>query len=357
MTLLVYGANGYTGTLVAEHAAQGGLPLVVAGRRADEVGALGRRLNVEHRVFSLEAPADVDRAMAGVTVVLNCAGPFGRTAPPLVSACLRARAHYLDVTGEIDVFEAVFARDGEARAAGVMLLPGAGFDVVPSDGLAAHLHQRLPAATHLTLAFRTSGRMSRGTARTSIEGAGRGGRIRKDGVLTAVPAGHRTIEVDFGRGPRKAIAIPWGDVFTAYVTTGIPNIAVYIAAPASVRVGLRLTRVLGPLLRTQRVQRLLKARAQAGPAGPTAEERRRGKTWLWGEARDPSGRVVSSRMETPEPYELTRLTAVALAERVLAGEVAPGFQTPAGAFGADFVLGFPGVRREDLPPASAPKSA
>jgi short subunit dehydrogenase-like uncharacterized protein len=357
MTLLVYGANGYTGTLVAERAAERGLPLVVAGRRADEVEALGRRLNVEHRVFSLDALAEVDRWMAGVRVVLNCAGPFVRTAQPLVSACLRARAHYLDVTGEIAVFEALFGRDAEARAAGIMLLPGTGFDVVPSDCLAAHLHRRLPAATHLRLAFRAGGRMSRGTARTSIEGAGQGGYIRRDGLLTPVPAGHRTIAVDFGRGPRKAIAIPWGDVFTAHVTTGIPNIEVYIAAPTRVRVGLRLTRLLGPLLRAATVQRLLKARVQSGPAGPTAEERRQGKSLLWGEARDPSGAAVTSRMETPEGYELTRLTAVALAERALAGEVRAGFQTPAGAFGADFVLGFPGVRREDLPPASAAKSA
>jgi short subunit dehydrogenase-like uncharacterized protein len=270
---------------------------------------------------------------------------------------LRARAHYLDVTGEIAVFEALFGRDAEARAAGIMLLPGTGFDVVPSDCLAAHLHRRLPAATHLRLAFRAGGRMSRGTARTSIEGAGQGGYIRRDGLLTPVPAGHRTIAVDFGRGPRKAIAIPWGDVFTAHVTTGIPNIEVYIAAPTRVRVGLRLTRLLGPLLRAATVQRLLKARVQSGPAGPTAEERRQGKSLLWGEARDPSGAAVTSRMETPEGYELTRLTAVALAERALAGEVRAGFQTPAGAFGADFVLGFPGVRREDLPPASAAKSA
>ena len=347
--LLVYGANGYTGTLVAERAAERGLPLVVAGRRADEVAALGRRLNVEHLVFSLDDPAEVDRGLAGAQVVLNCAGPFTRTALPLASACLRARAHYLDVTGEIDVFAALFERDAEARAAGIMLLPGTGFDVVPSDCLAAHLHQRMPAATQLRLAFRPGGGMSRGTARTSIEGAGQGGRIRRDGVLTAVPAGHRTIAVDFGRGPRKAIAIPWGDVFTAHVTTGIPNIEVYIAVPARVRIGLRMTRLLGPLLRTRAVQGLLDARARSGPAGPTAEERRQRNSLLWGEARDPSGAAVVSRMKTPEGYELTRLSAVASAERVLAGPVKPGFQTPARAFGKDFVLEFPGVTREDLP--------
>jgi short subunit dehydrogenase-like uncharacterized protein len=348
MSLIVYGANGYTGALVAELAAQRGLPLIVAGRRADQVTALATRLGVPHRVFGLDDPAQLDRGLAGAKVVLSCAGPFTRTAGPLVSACLRARAHYLDVTGEVAVFESVWRRDAEARAAGVMLLSGAGFDVVPSDCLAAHLHHRLPSATQLRLAFQAVGRLSRGTAITSVEGVAGGGLVRRDGELTPVPSGHRTITVDFGRGPRKAIAIPWGDVFTAHLTTGIPNIEVFVAAPAAMRTVLRLTRVLGPILATAPLQRLLKARIRAGAAGPTAEQRQQGRSLLWGEARDPAGLVVVSRLQTPEAYELTRLTAVAIAERVLSGDAPVGFQTPARAYGKDFVLGFAGVERQDL---------
>jgi len=346
MSLIVYGANGYTGTLVAEHAAERKLPVVLAGRRAEEVSALAARLGVSHRVFGLDDPAGIDRGLAGARVVLNCAGPFVRTALPLASACLRARAHYLDVTGEVAVFQALWRRDAEARAAGCMLLPGTGFDVVPSDCLAAHLHERLPSATHLRLAFQAIGRMSRGTAVTSVENVASGGLVRRAGVLTPVPAGHRTITVDFGRGPRKAIAIPWGDVFTAHITTGIPDIEVYMAAPARLRAILRATRVLGPLLATRPVQRLLKARIPAG--GPSAEERGRGRSLLWGEARDDAGGVVVSRLQAPEGYELTRLTAVAIAERALGGEAPAGFQTPARALGKDFVLGFPGVQRQDV---------
>ena len=348
MSLLIYGANGYTGTLVAEHAAERRLPLVVAGRSAAEVAALGARLGVEHRVFAVEDPAAVDAGIRGARVVLNCAGPFVRTAEPVVSACLRARVPYLDVTGEIAVFQALAARDAEARAASIMVLPGAGFDVVPSDCLAAHVHGRLPTATRLRLAFRALGQMSRGTALTTVSAAGQGGLVCRGGVVTAVPAGHQTIAVDFGRGPRKAIAIPWGDVFTAHVTTGIPDVEVFIAVPLGLRVGMRLTRVMGPLLASGPVQRLLAARIRAGAPGPTAEERQRGRSFLWAEARDPSGATVISRLETPEGYELTRLTAVALAERALRGEGRPGFQTPARAFGKDFILGFPGVRREDV---------
>ncbi|HSY41621.1 MAG TPA: saccharopine dehydrogenase NADP-binding domain-containing protein, partial [Polyangia bacterium] len=143
MSLLIYGANGYTGELCARRAAAEGLPTVLAGRRADVVQALATELGRPHLAFALDRPAAVDAALAGVTAVLNCAGPFSRTAAQLVAACLRAKAHYLDITGELDVLEKMAGRDEEARAAGITLLPGAGFDVVPSDCLAAHLKRRL----------------------------------------------------------------------------------------------------------------------------------------------------------------------------------------------------------------------
>ena len=208
MSLLIYGANGYTGELCARRAAAEGLPAVLAGRRADAVRALAVELGRPHLAFALDRPAAVDAALTGVTVVLNCAGPFSRTAAQLVAACLRAKVHYLDITGELAVLEGIAGRDDEARAAGITLLPGAGFDVVPSDCLAAHVKRRLPSATHLTLAFRAGARMSRGTATTAVENAGGGGMIRRDGVLRPVPSGWRTRAVDFGSGPVQAITIP-----------------------------------------------------------------------------------------------------------------------------------------------------
>ena len=348
MSLLVYGAYGYSGELIARRAVECGLRPVLGGRRAEALAALAAELDLEARGFSLDDPAAVDRGLQGVSVVLSSAGPFSRTAVPLVEGCLRARAHYLDITGEIGVFAALAERDARARAAGVMLLPGAGFDVVPTDCLAAHLHHRLPSATHLRLAFRPGGKLSRGTALTTLEGAGRSGLVRRDGVVTAVPLGHRTIDVDFGRGPTRAIAIPWGDVFTATETTGIPNVEVYIAAPWVSRAALHATRLLAPLLRAGPVQRLVAARIRAGAPGPSAEARRRGHSLVWGEATDAQGRKVVSRLVAPEAYELTRLTAVALAQRVLAGEVKLGFQTPARAYGKDLILAFPHVQREDV---------
>jgi short subunit dehydrogenase-like uncharacterized protein len=348
MSLLIYGANGYTGELIARRAAAQGLPAVLAGRRAEPLGALAAELGRPHRVFALDEPAAIDAALEGTRVVLNAAGPFSRTAAPLVEACLRARVHYLDITGELGVLEAMAGRDAQARAAGITVLPGAGFDVVPSDCLAAHLKRRLPTASHLTLAFRAGAQMSRGTARTAIENVDGGGMIRRAGTLQPVPSGWRTRTIDFGDGPNKAITIPWGDVATAFHTTGIPNIEVYLALPTALRVGLRLARWVGPLLASRPVRGLLKARIARGAPGPDAAARAAAETRLWAEARDDAGDVVRARLRTAEAYELTSWTAVELAARALGGRLPSGFQTPAGACGADFILAFPGSAREDL---------
>lgn len=352
MTLLVYGANGYTGELIARRARRDGLPLILAGRRAEAVSALAGELGFAHRAFPLDDPALLSTGLAGATAVLNCAGPFSRTAVPMAEACLRARVHYLDITGEIAVLEALASRDGEAKAQGITLLPAAGFDVVPSDCLAAEAKQRLPSATQLHLAFQVLGRMSRGTAITTIEGAHLGGIVRRDGQLLNVPSGWKTRTVDFGHGPRKAITIPWGDVATAFRSTGIPNIEVYVAVPLASRVGVRLGRWLGPLLASKTLQRALIARVARGPAGPDAQERARGESRFFAEVRDDAGRCVRLRMTTPEGYEITSLTALELGRRAARGELPTGYQTPATACGPGFIREFPGVKLEELPAAS-----
>jgi short subunit dehydrogenase-like uncharacterized protein len=283
-----------------------------------------------------------------MAAVLHCAGPFSRTSQPMADACLRNGAHYLDITGELQVFEALAARDAEAQRAGVMLMPGVGFDVVPSDCLAAHLKRKFPDATRLTLAFHGLGRISHGTATTMVEKIGQGGAVRRDGKIVSVPAAWRSREIDFGRGPVTATTIPWGDVATAYYSTGIPNIEVYSVIPSPVREMMVMSRYVGWLLTTAPAQMLLKALVDAQPAGPTDEERERGKTLLYGEATDAAGNRVAARQTGPEGYTLTALAALNIAEKVLAGHYQAGFQTPAKAYGPDLVLEIPGVTRQDL---------
>jgi len=345
---LIYGANGYTGSLIAREAARRGQAPILAGRNAAAVSALATELGLEQRIVGLDVPQAIDDACRGVRVVLNCAGPFSRTALALAEACLRMATHYLDITGEIDVFEALAGRDAAAAAQGVLLLPGVGFDVVPTDCLAAHLKRRLPTATRLRLGFQsTGGRLSRGTATTMVEGLGARGVVRQDGVLMSVPLAWKTRVIDCGIGPVKAITIPWGDVSTAYHSTGIPDIEVYLAATLGQRLLARLVRRLRWLLGARWMQSFLKSRIQARPPGPSDDERRRGRSFIWGEAEDAAGQRVVSRLRGPEGYTLTVLAALAVVERVLAGDAPPGFQTPATAYGPDFIMGLAGLVRED----------
>jgi short subunit dehydrogenase-like uncharacterized protein len=346
-TFLLYGANGYTGRLIAAEAVQRGLRPILAGRNEPALHELADRLGLEHRVLGLDDSAALDAALRDTGSVLHCAGPFAHTWRPMADACLRTRAHYLDITGEIEVFEALAVRDGEARDRGVMLLPGAGFDVVPSDCLAAHLKRRVPSATHLALAMASNSQMSRGTATTVVENLPRGGMVRRDGVLRRVSSAAKTRVIDLGRGPEKAITIPWGDVATAWYSTGIPNIEFYLAAPASTRITARLMRPLGWLLGTRLVQGAMKNRIQRGPPGPSDEERALGHSLFWGEVTDSAGHRAVARLRGPDGYTLTALAALVVVGRVLAGQAPAGFQTPAKAYGPDLVLEVSGVVRTD----------
>ena len=347
-TVLLYGATGYTGQLIAELAAASGVRPILAGRDQAGVEALAKRLGLPARSFALEDAAAVQQGLAGVSVVLHCAGPFARTSAPMASACLAAGVHYLDITGEIEVFEQLAARDAEARSAGVMLLPGVGFDVVPSDCLAAHLARQLPGATHLMLALGGGGRLSRGTLTTMIENQHRGGMVRRGGKLVSVPAAWRTRTIDFGRGPRTAVTIPWGDVSTAWYSTGIPDIEVYVALPAMVRGAMVASRYLGWILGSRWIRDLQLKRIRQGPPGPTAEQLERGRSTIWGRVEDAAGRSSSALLRGPDGYLLTARTALAVVRRVLDGDAPPGFQTPSRAYGPDFVLTIEGVSREEL---------
>jgi short subunit dehydrogenase-like uncharacterized protein len=266
----------------------------------------------------------------------------------MVAACLRTGVHYLDVTGEISVFEAIAGRDAAARAAGVTLLPGVGFDVVPSDCLAAHVAARVPNATELAIALDVRGSLSQGTSLTLLENLDKGGAIRDGGRIVPVPQGHKQRSFDFGSGPRLAVAIPWGDVSTAYHSTRIPHIEVYLAAPPTLRLGMRATRIFAPVLSSGPVRRFLADRIKARPAGPSDAQRARGRSRIYAEAISGDGRRAAAILDGPEAYSLTAMTAVRAVEKLATGTIATGFLTPSRAFGADFVLEIPGTARRDI---------
>jgi short subunit dehydrogenase-like uncharacterized protein len=341
---LIYGANGYTGELITRFAAERGMKPILAGRNAIAIEELAKKHHFDYRVFSLDETARLDTAVQEVDMVLHCAGPFSITSRPMVEACLRNKKHYTDITGEISVFESMAALDDKAKASEVMIMPGVGFDVVPTDCLALHLKGRLPTATHLSLAFYGMGRISHGTQATMTMNVGRGGAIRKDGKITPVPAAWKSREIDFGEVKKNAVTIPWGDVATAYYSTGIPNIEVFTVLPKQNLKVLKLSRYIGWLLATKPVQDYLQK--QIPPGGPSDEERAKGKTLLWGVARDLNGNRAEARMQGPEGYTITALAALNIAQKILDGNFQSGYQTPAKAYGADLVLEIEGVHRQ-----------
>ena len=346
--ILIYGANGYTAEIIVQLALDEGAKPIIAGRSREKIAPIATRHNLPMRAFALDDPNVVAQNLAGVAVVLNCAGPFTRTAKAMAEGCMKAGVHYLDITGEIEIFEALALMGEKAAAAGVMLMPGSGFDVVPSDCLAAHLKRRMPDATSLTLAIQAIGQPSRGTATTMVENLNRGGAIRRGGKLTPVPSAWATRDIDFGSGPVPTVSIPWGDVATAWVSTRIPDIQVFMSAPAPLRAMAKASRYLGWIMGSNLVQGFLKQKINAGPAGPSAEQRQRGAAHVWGEVKNAAGQTATARLDTIEGYRLTAQTAWDIAKRTAHGEAQPGFRTPSMVFGADYILNFAGTKRIDL---------
>jgi short subunit dehydrogenase-like uncharacterized protein len=338
---LLYGAYGYTGARIARLAVERGERPTLAGRNPDATATLAAELGLPYCALGLDDPARLREALGGFRAVLHCAGPFSATSRPMADACLDVGVHYLDITGEIAVFEALAARTEEARAAGVCLLPGVGFDVVPTDCLAALLAERLPGANELELAFKGAGTPSRGTARTMLEVARDGGAARVNGRIERVPLAWKTMEVPFPSGPRMAAAIPWGDVSTAFTSTGIPNITVYLAMPRGNLRALPWLDRLAPLLGSTASQSILRRVVDRQAHGPSAATTATGRSEVWGRVRHPDGRSVTGTLTCPEGYRLTADSA--LRAIVRRDDLPAGFQTPSTALGARFISECEGV--------------
>lgn len=347
-TFLLYGATGYVGEAMARACVQRGMAPILAGRNAAALAALGHELGLAYRVCALDDARALDAALAGVTAVMHCAGPFLYTSRPMVEACLRTGVHYLDITGEFPVFEAAAARDAEAKQRGVMVMPAVGFDVVPTDCLAVYLKQRLPSATHLTMAFHSEGPsgLPPGTQRTVIELLRFGNRVRVNGRFERATSAMKTRSVDFGAGPVVVTQLTWGDVFTAYYSTGIPNIEEYTVLPSAARQSMAVMQWLRPLLSMGWFRALLRRGVKPGPS---ASRRAQTVTHVWGEVSDGAGGRAAARLHGPEAgVEWTVACALAVVERVLRGEVRAGYQTPAMVYGAELVMACAGVTREDV---------
>lgn len=342
-SFLIYGSYGYTGNLIVELCKKRGFRPVLAGRNAEKLEQQSEITGFDYVVIDLADSSQLEEELEKHDVILHCAGPFEHTALPVLKACLATKTHYVDITGEIKVFELAASMSKAFEDAGVMALPGGGFDVVPSDCLAAFLKSRMPDATDLKLAIRMVGRISHGTATTMIENIGEGGAVRKNGKIIRVPAAYKSTHVDFGNGKLKEVTtIPWGDISTAWHSTGIPNIEVYAAIPSK---ALKMGRWFGWLLATAPFQKFLKKKIKQKPAGPDENERKTGRSFVWGSASNEKGEKVTAVHQCPEGYALTAETALLITEKILDGNFKPGFQTPSRAYGYDLILEIEGVKR------------
>lgn len=346
--ILVYGSYGYTGQLIVLECKRKNLDVVLAGRNADALSVQSKNTGYPYEVFSTNETEKLHAALQKVKVVIHCGGPFRHTAKAMIEACIKTKTHYTDITGEYEVFEMAQTYDAQAKAAGIQIMPGTGFDVVPSDCLALHLKERLPDATHLQLAFISSGGgLSRGTSKTMIEGMGYGGVIRKEGKLTCIKSGENVMEIDFGAVISKVVSIPWGDISTAYFSTGIPNIEVYTGVPDKLIKQLKRSNYLNWLLRTSWVKKFLKKRIQKKKPGPSAEHLAKGRSYLWGKVWNTENKSVEAKLETLNGYALTAQASVLIAEKILDKNFKIGYQTPASAYGSKLILEIPSTQLKD----------
>jgi len=346
-SFLLYGANGYTGELIARYASEYNLQPILAGRREDVLKPLAAKLNYPYKAFDVNDTPALSAALKETKLVVNAAGPFQYTAKQIIDACLLTGAHYLDINGDISVFEFIREYDAMAKQAGIMLLPGAGFDVVPTDCTALLLKKLLPDAVSLKLAFATlGGALSHGTATTMITKLGGGGAVRKNGRIISVPLGKKGMWVDFGIKRLFVMTIPWGDIATAYFSTGIPDIESYTGVSPTIYRLLKLQFLFNWLLRTNFLRKIIKKKIDKRPPGPDDEQRSKAMSLIWGEVENARKEKATVRMSCPDGYTLTAHSSLLIAQKILQGNFKPGYQTPATAYGENLVIELPGVKRK-----------
>ncbi len=344
---MIYGANGYSATLALRKAAREGLKPILSGRNKAAIEALAAELGLRYRIFDLSDVDGVAQKLSDVKIVSHCAGPFSATAEPMMKACIESGTHYTDITGELDVFQLSQSLDQKARAAGVVLCPGVGFDVIPTDCVANKLKEALPDATQLRLGFEGDNALSPGTAKTMIEAVSAGMKVLRNGELVSVPPSFESCSIDFGNGMRNASVIPWGDLATAHWQTGIPNISVYAARRTN-----KVSDVLIPLVQRVMeigaVQRFARKKIEQKVKGPDEEARGGRSTYVWGEATDPSGKTATCRIRTPNGYTVTMDGILLTARFFMDYEGKGGCFTPSQLMGSGLVECLPDATKLEL---------
>ena len=339
---LLYGANGYTGKLIAKLLATYNLQPILAGRTEANIKPLADELQLPYRIIDLDDAVQLEKALSEIKLVLHAAGPYVYTAKQMIEACLKTGVHYIDINGDISVFEMLKKYDSLAKEKNIMIMPGVGFDVVPTDCVALQLKNKMPDATHLKLAFASiGGGLSHGTAITMAGKIGEGGAVRENGKIIRKPLGQKGMWVSFGERKLFVMTIPWGDISTAFTTTGIPNIETYTGMAPKVYRILKLQWAFNWLLRTNFVRNIIRKKIKAKPAGPSDEQRKKSSSMVWGEVSNTAGKTLNAAINCLDGYSLTAHSSLLISKKILEGNFKPGYQTPAGCYGEHLIMEIP----------------
>ncbi len=348
---LLYGANGYTGKLIAKLASTYNVQPILAGRTEALIKPLAEELQLPYRIIDLNDAEQLQKALLEVKLVLHAAGPYVYTAKQMIEACLQTGTHYIDINGDISVFEMLKKYDAAVKEKNIMLMPGVGFDVVPTDCIALQLKNKMPDATHLKLAFASiGGGLSHGTATTMAGKLGEGGAVRENGKIVGKPLGQKGMWLNFsagsGGGTKKlfVMTIPWGDISTAYTTTAISNIEVYTGITQKVYRMLKFQWVFNWMLRTDFIRNIIKKKIKERPAGPSDEQREKSSSLVWGQVSNATGKTLQACISCFDGYTLTAHSSLLITQKILEGNFKPGYQTPAGCYGENLIMEIPGTK-------------
>ncbi|HWQ84838.1 MAG TPA: saccharopine dehydrogenase NADP-binding domain-containing protein [Anaerolineales bacterium] len=347
---MIYGATGYTGRLIAQEAVRRGHRPILAARSALKLAPLAEQLGLEHLVLDLSSNRVLAKAVTPYQAVLNAAGPYSSTGRLILDTCLLTQTHYLDINGEIPFLEYVLSQDQAARRKAITLLPGAGFDVVPTDCMAGYVTSQLTDPCYLDIAISGGSQASAGTRRSSLEILANGGQVRRSGRLMSFPLGFDGRNVRFADRSRPVIPVPWGDLSTAYYSTAVPNITTFMAfSPGSIRLLRGVGRAIPAILRWTRLRRWLQSRQGPSGKGPDPVSNQDHRSQIYVRAINGSGQIAQAWLETLDGYRFTAFSAVSCLETVLQKQAAGAF-TPVQLLGMDWVLSVEHTRRLDTLP-------
>jgi short subunit dehydrogenase-like uncharacterized protein len=313
--ILIYGASGYMGQLFLKTIQNENLDVVLGARS---------NFNSEYqvRVFSLENSSAIVENIKDVKLVINLAGPFKYTNKQLLEACIENGTHYIDIAGEVAELETVYKYDEMAKKANIMLMPGAGFGVVPTDIVANLAKQKLSDATHLKIAYITKGGVSRGTLKTVLADINKEGVILENGIFNKAMPAFKTFQFILNDKAQKLVYNPWrADLFSAKISTGIQNIETYANFP-----NLIVKMMQGKMLWLRDF--MTKKLIAFLPVGPSEKQIRQGSTICYAEVSNLKGEIASATIIGPEAYLFTSEVLLAITKNILNENYKVGFQTP-----------------------------